>query len=262
MNILDAIVEHKRVEVLKRKQKRPLDSLNSSPFYRRLTNAIDPSLLEGRPGIIAEFKRQSPSKGPINVEADPVVVANAYHSAGAAAVSILTDRDFFGGSFQDLQRVRESTFDGVLLRKDFIIDPYQLHEASAYGADMVLLIASILERNEVADLALEAESLGLNVLFEVHRADELEKYHSAIGYVGVNNRNLKTFKVDTSLSLDLIGQMPEGIVPVSESGLSNVEEIKKLFMAGYQMFLMGEAFMREQDPGMACVNLIKQLKTI
>ncbi len=262
MNILDSIVEHKRVEVLKRKMKRPVTNLSTMPFYGRQTNVIAPSKLEGTPGIIAEFKRKSPSKGPINVNVDPVVVANNYLAAGAAAVSVLTDRDFFGGSFQDLQRVRESTSEGVLLRKDFIISSYQLHEASAYGADMVLLIASILDRNEVADLALEAQTLGLNVLFEVHGEDELEKYHPAIGYVGVNNRNLKTFGVDTDLSMNLIGQMPEGIVPVSESGLSGPEEIKRLFQAGYRLFLMGEAFMKETDPGKACAKLIEQLKDI
>ncbi len=262
MNILDSIVEHKRVEVMKRKMKRPISNLRTMPFYGRQTNVITLSKLEDRPGIIAEFKRKSPSKGPINVDVDPVVVANQYLSAGAAAVSVLTDRDFFGGSFQDLQRVRDSNSDGVLLRKDFIIDPYQLHEASAYGADMILLIASILDRNEVAELALEAKSLGLNVLFEVHGADELEKYHPAIGYVGVNNRNLKTFGVDTNLSKNLIGQMPEGVLPVSESGLSGPEEIKRLYQAGYRLFLMGEAFMKEADPGKACAELIEQLKVV
>ena len=148
----------------------------------------------------------------------------------------------------------------MLLRKDFIIDSYQLHEARAYGADMILLIAANLERMEVADLAEEARSLGLSVLFEVHSEDEMEKYHPAIGYVGVNNRNLKTFNVDTGLSLKLIGQMPEGVVPVSESGLSHVDELVNLFKAGYKLFLMGEAFMREKDPGRACGHFMEQLK--
>ncbi len=260
MNILDAILEHKRVEVLTRKHKRPLSDLKSFPQYTRKTNVMDLSKLEKAPGIIAEFKRQSPSKGSINMEADPVRVAGAYGNAGVSAMSILTDRKFFGGSFMDLKRVRESDPGMVLLRKDFIIDAYQLHEALAYGADMVLLIAANLEQREVADLSLEARSLGLRVLFEVHSEDEMEKYHPAIDYVGVNNRNLKTFTVDTRLSLKLIGQMPKGVVPVSESGLSSVDEVLKLNKAGYKLFLMGEAFMREADPGLASALFMEQLK--
>jgi len=262
MNILDAILEHKKVEVLKRRQKRPLSNLKSFPLYSREINKIAFAFQERGPGIIAEFKRKSPSRGLINHEADPVVVATAYREAGVAAVSILTDRNFFGGSFGDLKAVRESASGLVLLRKDFIIDPYQLHEALAYGADMVLLIAANLDRNQVEDLALEAESLGLNVLFEVHTEDEMEKFHSSIRYVGVNNRNLKTFSVDTGLSLELIGKMPEGVIPVSESGLSSPEEIAKLYRAGYKLFLMGEVFMKEADPGLACARLIDQLKKI
>lgn len=259
MHILDTIVEHKRVEVLKRKQKRPLSNLNTLPFYRRKTNFIDPGKLVNRPGIIAEFKRMSPSKGPINTEADPVDVARGYQSAGAVAMSVLTDRKFFGGSFRDLIQVRTSLPNLTLLRKDFIIDPYQLHEASAYGADIVLLIAAILDKSEVADLALEARSLGMNVLFEVHGVDELEKYHPSIGYVGVNNRDLKTFKVNTNRSLELIRHMPEGVLKVSESGISSKGEIERLREAGYQLFLIGETFMKQPDPGRACKSFIAQL---
>lgn len=259
MNILDKIVEHKRVEVLESKQKRPLSSLNASPLYRRRSNVISLSPEAGKPAIIAEFKRRSPSRGVINMEADPVLVAGAYEAAGVSAMSILTDHKFFGGSLRDLQRVRESKPDLVLLRKDFIIEPYQLHEASAFGADMVLLIAAILERHELEELALEAVSLGLNVLFEVHDARELEKHHPAIKYVGVNNRDLKTFQVDTRRSLELIQQMPVGVVPVSESGLSTPGEIGKLSAAGYRLFLMGEAFMKEKDPGAACNLLMEKL---
>jgi len=259
MNILDKIVEYKRAEVLGSKQKRPLSSLNSSPWYRRKGNEISLSPGLRRPAIIAEFKRRSPSRGAINMEADPVLVAKAYETAGVAGMSILTDQPSFGGSLRDLQAVRESRPDLVLLRKDFMIDPYQIHEASAYGADMVLLIAAILEARQVEDLALEATSLGLRVLFEVHDAKELEKYHPAIQYVGVNNRDLKTFQVDTRRSLELIRQMPAGVVPVSESGLSSPAEIVKLSEAGYRLFLMGETFMKESDPGAACSLFMEKL---
>lgn len=259
MNILDAIVEKKRVEILKRKQKRPLSNLETFPFYRRTTNEITLPVPDGKPGIIAEFKRQSPSRGPINMGADPVAVAGAYATAGVAAMSILTDRSFFGGSLKDLLRVRESYPHLALLRKDFIIDPYQLHEASAYGADMILLIAAILGRQELEELALEATSLGLSILFEVHDRGELEKYHPAIKFVGVNNRDLKTFKVDTGRSLELIGKMPPGVVPVSESGIGHPDEIKKLSAAGFRLFLMGERFMKEEDPGQACRKMIDRL---
>ena len=259
MNILDTIVEHKRMEILKRKQKCPLSTLQTFPYYRRETNSISPEGFNVKPAIIAEFKRKSPSRGTINMEADPIKVAEGYRAAGVAAMSILTDRDFFGGSFRDLKQVRESCPDLVLLRKDFIIDRYQLHEASAYGADMVLLIAAILGPGEIEELSSEAASLGLNILFEVHSAEELEKYHRDIKYIGVNNRDLKTFKVDTGKSLELIDKIPAGVVPVSESGLGDPLEMKVLHNAGYRLFLMGETFMKENDPGAACKRFIDHL---
>lgn len=259
MNILQTISEYKKVEILKRKQKRPLSDLQSFPHYHRPTLSINLELLGKEPGIIAEFKRKSPSRGVINREADPVEVAGGYRTAGVAAMSILTDRDFFEGSFQDLRRVRESYEDLVLLRKDFILEPYQLHEARAYGADMVLLIAALLEREEVEELALEARSLGLGVLFEVHGSDELEKYHPSIGFVGINNRDLRTFKVDTRLGREMLKQLPGEAVPVSESGISGVEEVKQLYEAGFRLFLMGETFMKQSDPGQACMDFCEQL---
>ena len=258
-NILDTIVEKKREEVLKNKKISPLSSLHSFESYRRKTNVLAFSEAGVKPGIIAEFKRKSPSRGLIHPDADPVEVATAYEAAGVSAMSILTDQSFFGGSLMDLKRVREACPGLVLLRKDFVIDPYQLHEASAYGADMVLLIAAILDRREVEELALEAVSLGLNILFEVHHKGELEKYHREIKFVGVNNRDLKTFKVDTGRSLELIEDLPTGVVPVSESGLSDPEEIKRLCKAGFSLFLMGESFMKEKDPGAACQRFIKMI---
>lgn len=258
MNILDAIVEHKRIEVLKRKQTHPLPDLEKYPHYGRNVNPIKlPE--EGTAGIIAEFKRQSPSKGPLNMEADPGDVAVGYQAAGVSVMSVLTDRKFFGGSFRDLSAVRDACSELPLLRKDFIIDPYQVHEASAYGADMILLIAAILEKQQLSDLAAEAKALGMHVLLEVHDAYELEKHVPSIRFVGVNNRDLKTFRVDTSRSLDLIGKMPSGVVPVSESGISKPEEIKRLSAAGYILFLMGERFMKQKSPGEACKEFIEKL---
>ena len=260
MNILDAIVEHKRIEVLKRKQKRPFSSLDALPFYRRETNRLDPGKFGKVPGIIAEFKRKSPSRGPIHMDADPVEVARGYHAAGAVAVSVLTDRIFFGGSFMDLSGVRSAFPDLPLLRKDFIIDPYQIHESSAYGADMVLLIAAVLEKHEVEELSGEARSLGLQVLLEVHEEDELDKVHEGIEYIGVNNRDLRTFRVDTGRSMELISLLPPGVVGVSESGISQKEEIRKLAEAGFRLFLIGEKFMGQPDPGKACRTFIEQLQ--
>lgn len=259
MNILDTIVEHKRVEVLNRKESSPLPALRESPFYGRRTNDLSLKGSEAKPGIIAEFKRKSPSRGMIRLKAEPVEVAAGYETAGVAAMSILTDSDFFGGSLEDMRQVRTLCPGLVLLRKDFIIDPYQLHEASACGADMVLLIAAILDAGEVRDLAREAASLGLQILFEVHSADELGMYQPEIRYVGVNNRDLKNFSVDTARSLELIKEMPDGIVPVSESGLSDPGEVRRLHAAGYRLFLIGETFMKEDDPGAACRRFMDQL---
>ena len=259
MNILDAIVEHKTVELLKRKKKRPLSYLFSMPEYGRDTNKIDSTTNYKPPGIIAEFKRKSPSRGTINMGWDPVQVADGYENAGVTAMSILTDRDYFGGSLRDLQLVRRAKPDLPLLRKDFIIDPYQIHEASAYGADIVLLIASILSKSEISDLAVEAGLLGLQVLFEIHDQTELEKYHESIGMVGVNNRNLQTFQVSIKNSLDLKDHLPANVIPVAESGLKGKGEIEMLQKAGYQLFLIGETFMKQADPGMACKTFIQSL---
>lgn len=260
MNILQAITEHKRVEIMKRKQKRPLSDLRSFPHYGRETIPVDIERLTQHPGIIAEFKRKSPSKGVLHPEADPVEVAGGYSKAGVAAMSILTDRDFFGGSFRDLSQVREAEEGLVLLRKDFIFDSYQLHESSAYGADMVLLIGALLEKKQVEELALEALSIGLQVLFEVHNPEELGKLHPAINFVGVNNRDLTTFTVDTELSIRMIRELPPEVIPVSESGITSAEEVWKLYRSGYRLFLMGERFMRAQDPGQACSEFIRSLK--
>ena len=257
MTILDTIVENKRVEVQKRKQKYVLGDVQDFPHYGRKTNIIHPA---AGPGIIAEFKRKSPSQGDIHPTANPAQTATGYKKAGVAAMSVLTDRIFFGGSFKHLQAVREAEPELCVLRKDFMIDSYQLHEAKAYGADIILLIAAILDPVQIRDMAQEAAALKLLVLLDVHSRQELESWDPAIKLVGVNNRNLKDFTVDTNRSLELLPHFPEGVIPVSESGLSEPSQVKKLHERGFNLFLMGENFMKQEHPGLACQEFIRALK--
>ena len=259
MTILDTIVEHKRIEILKRMRKWSISDLEGFDLFKRETVRINPVDLKDKPGIIAEFKRRSPSRGAINPDADPVNVSRGYLEAGVAAMSILTDRDFFGGSFRDLKSVKEATPGLCLLRKDFIIDPYQVYEARAYGADIILLIASILSREKVIGLSQLAVGLGMQVLFEVHSPQELEKYADGIELVGVNNRDLRNFKVDINHSLDLIDHFPDHVIPVSESGISGQKEIHLLYNRGFKLFLIGENFMKQKNPGKACKTFITSL---
>ncbi|MEZ5069782.1 MAG: indole-3-glycerol phosphate synthase TrpC [Bacteroidales bacterium] len=256
-NILDDIVDHKRRDLPIKRRHVPLSALRDMPGYHRGTLSLGRRMGSGAPGIIAEFKRKSPSLGFIHEMADPVDVAGGYRQAGVQAMSVLTDRTYFGGDLADLVRVRAAFPDLPLLRKDFVIDPYDLHEARAHGADLVLLIAAILEQGQVADLAQEAAQLGLQVLFEVHGAGELAKYHPSIPLVGVNNRNLKDFSVDIQTSLRMASGLPDGVIAVSESGLSSRSDLEELAAVGFQYFLMGERFMKEADPGKACAEFLR-----
>jgi indole-3-glycerol phosphate synthase len=260
--ILDTIIEHKRMEVLKRKARKPLGQLKLKPFYNR--EPLNPLLLfnENEPNIIAEYKRRSPSKGIISQSIDPFPVVQSYMKAGAMASSILTDRDFFGGSFRDLENVKSRLENFPLLRKDFMIDPYQLHEARAYGADMILLIASILEKSEIAEMVNIADGLGLSVLLEVHSEEELEKWVPGIKMVGVNNRDLKDFSVDVQRSVTLFPKLPAETFRISESGLKEPEDVRMLFNIGFRGFLMGERFMAAGDPGRALGEFMNGLKTL
>ncbi len=259
--ILDTIVEHKRMEVLKRKARKPLDQLKQMPLYAR--EPLNPLRLfsETDPNIIAEFKRKSPSKGVISQAIDPFSVVQSFKEAGARASSILTDRDFFGGSFKDLENVKSRIDNFPLLRKDFMIDSYQLHEAKAYGADMVLLIASILEKADVVAMVDVADSLGLTVLLEVHSEEELDKWVPGIKMVGVNNRDLKDFSVDIQRSIALFQKLPAETFRISESGLKEPEDVNMLFNIGYKGFLMGERFMTADDPGQELGEFLNRIKT-
>ena len=258
MNILDKIVARKQEELIQRKALLSLEQLQAMPLFNRTCFSTKAFLADpNRTGIIAEFKRQSPSKGVINGSANVVEVTGAY-AHWASAVSVLTDTDFFGGRTEDLMAAR--VHDIPLLRKDFIIDPYQVYEAKAMGADLILLIAACLDVEQVRQLAVLAHSLGLEILLEIHDASELGHICEEVDLVGVNNRNLKTFEVSIQTSLDLIGQIPADKPAIAESGISNVDTIVTLRSAGFKGFLIGENFMKEANPSIAFADFVNQLK--
>lgn len=257
MTILDQIIADKRKEVEAGKKLISLADLQSSPYFQRSSLSLKDRLRESV-GIIAEFKRKSPSKGWIHEEADVVEVTSGYSAVGAAGVSILTDSKYFGGVQQELTAARPHVHCPVL-RKDFMIDEYQLYEAKAIGADVVLLIAAALTPAECRQLAAKARELGLEVLLEIHSEDELIYCCDEVDLVGVNNRNLKTFEVSTNLSVELAPLIPDRFVKISESGLSEVETVRTLMEKGYRGFLMGENFMKENDPAAALNFFIRTL---
>jgi indole-3-glycerol phosphate synthase len=259
MNILEKIVLRKSEEITERKRTSSLESLKDHPYYYRSAYSLVNSLQgDNSSGIIAEFKRRSPSKGIINDKVDPVVVTSAYQDAGAAAVSILTDTDFFGGSSEDVTRSREA-LSIPILRKEFIVDPYQIHEARHMGADLILLIAACLSASQVQDLSAEARSIGLEVLLELHDEDELVHICETVDLVGINNRSLKTFDVDIERSLRMASAIPEGKPKVAESGIDDPEQVKMFRKNGYKGFLIGENFMKNVDPGNALKQFISNI---
>ena len=258
MSILDDIISFKRQEVEKSKKDVGLDELEKREFFSREIISLKQSLLdETRTGIIAEFKRRSPSKGIINNAADVNKVTTAYVQGGASALSILTDEYFFGGSESDLLRARIHEI--PILRKDFIVDKYQLVESRAMGADVILLIAACLSPKEVRDLAAFAKELDLEVLLELHGENELAHVCDEIDLVGINNRNLKTFEVDIERSLSMANKIPAGKIRIAESGISKIENIKLFREHGFKGFLMGEHFMKQADPGRAFEEFVSKL---
>jgi indole-3-glycerol phosphate synthase len=258
MNILDKIIARKKEEIALRKLEQPISVLMQQPYFSRATFSIKQFLLDPkRTGIIAEFKRASPSKGVINATADPVAVTGAY-AQYASAVSVLTDTDFFGGNTADLLAARVHAI--PILRKDFIVDPYQIYEAKAMGADVILLIAACLDKETVKTLAGIAHELNMEVLLEIHDDTELTHICDEVDLVGVNNRNLKTFEVNIQTSLDLIEKIPKDKLAITESGISNVSTIVTLRKAGFKGFLIGENFMKEADPSIAFADFVHQLK--
>ncbi|GHB89105.1 indole-3-glycerol phosphate synthase TrpC [Persicitalea jodogahamensis] len=261
MNILDKIVAQKRIEVAAAKTAKPQSTLERDPLFSRQTLSLADALRQAdAPGIISEFKRQSPSKGVINGNVEPEVVTAGYSAAGAKGLSVLTDTLFFGGSFSDFEKARAANPSTPMLRKDFMIDEYQLFEARALGADVILLIAACLSSQEVRTLAQKAHELDLEVLLEVHDAEELtQSLCDEVDMVGVNNRNLKTFSTSVDTSAELAAQIPDRFVKISESGLKDAETIVQLFEQGYRGFLIGETFMKTPDPAAALESLQKDL---
>jgi indole-3-glycerol phosphate synthase len=258
MNILDKIIAHKRTEVADAKSTVSIAELENSPLFGRPTLSLKNALLaEGASGIISEFKRKSPSKGVINDRVQPEIVTKGYVDAGANGLSVLTDNEFFGGTFEDFSRARAANPNTPMLRKDFMVDEYQLWEAKAIGADVILLIAACLTPAEICHLGQKAHGLGLEVLLEVHDREELEQsICEYVDMVGVNNRNLKTFVTSIGTSLELAQLIPNNFVKISESGLKNAETIQELRAAGYQGFLIGESFMASDNPELALKKLI------
>ncbi|MEY3920913.1 MAG: indole-3-glycerol phosphate synthase TrpC [Bacteroidota bacterium] len=260
MNILETIIAKKRLEVESSKILQPLKALEKSQYYNRTCISISKALQEpGATGIIAEHKRKSPSKGVINDQLNVNDVVFAYQQAGASAISILTDQAFFGGSNDDILTVRNS-ISIPILRKEFIVDEYQIHEAKSIGADLILLIASCLKPSEVKTYAKLANQLGMEVLLELHNEDEFSHICDEVQLVGINNRSLKTFSVNIERSLEMAAKLPSQKIKVAESGINHASEVKIFREHGYKGFLIGENFMKSSHPGDSLRSFINELK--
>lgn len=259
MNILEKIIAQKQKEVEERKSLYPSKLLERSIYFNSPTVSFKKYLLrEDKVGIIAEFKRKSPSKGMINKYADVERTSIGYMQAGASALSVLTDTEFFGGKNEDLTTARKFNYCPIL-RKDFIIDEYQIIEARSIGADVILLLANVLDETKIKQFSEFAKKLGLEILLEVRDKEELKKTNELVDAVGVNNRNLKDFSVNVSQSFELADLIPNNCVKVSESGIDSANVIHDLKKAGYKGFLMGEAFMKQSRPELACASFIKEV---
>ncbi len=263
MTILETILAHKKHEVAERKALYPQPLLEKSIYMttpvvslKRYLRRID------KVGVIAEIKRRSPSKGDLNPHISVERLSIGYMQAGASALSVLTDQKFFGGSNEDLQVARRFNFCPIL-RKDFIVDPYQIVESRSLGADAILLIAAALEPSVLRELAAFAHRLGLEVVLEIHSAEELDACWSpSIDVVGVNNRDLRDFSVSLERSLSLAERIPSESVKISESGLHRAEDLWQLKQAGFDGFLIGEMFMKRSQPEEGCAQLIREYQAI
>jgi indole-3-glycerol phosphate synthase len=259
MNTLNKIIEHKRIEVKEREALYPIELLKKTNYFNSKTVSLSSYLKRpDKSGIIAEFKKQSPSAGVINKYLSVEKTSIGYMQAGASALSILTDKTFFGGSSEDLTIARKYNFCPIL-RKDFIINEYQLIESKSIGADAILLIAAVLTKEEIIDLTDKAHELGLEVLLELHAPDEIQKLYEKVDVVGVNNRDLNTMKIDVNQSMIMSDLLPKHMIKISESGIENIEVIQKLKTHGYQGFLIGSHFMKQPHPHLACKEFINEL---
>ena len=260
MDILSRIVNKKIDELRYLKKSLPISDLENSSFFSRKKRSISSSIINKDLGIIAEHKRKSPSKSNINQLTSSEKIIKGYDNAGAAAISILTEKNFFDGSRNDLIEARKLT-ELPILRKDFIIDEYQIIESKSIGADGILLIAACLEKKEIIRLSKLAKSLDLEVLIEIHDMSEISRSCiESVDIIGINNRNLKTFDVQIKTSLDLIKEIPEQYTKISESGISKVSDIIELKNCGFDGFLIGESFMKTEDPGLSLSKFIRKVK--
>ena len=262
-DILEEIIAHKRIEIAAQEQNVPIsfleDLLEKNDDMAKV-HSMKASLAASATGIIAEFKRRSPSKDWINRNADAKIIPASYQQAGASALSILTDEHFFGGGLRDIRAARP-TVSLPILRKDFIISRYQLLQAKAAQADAVLLIAAALSKEECNALACEAHKLGLEVLLEMHHEGELDYVNEYVDMAGINNRNLGTFHTDVENSFRMAEKLPADILKVSESGISNPQTVKLLRQEGFRGFLIGETFMKTANPGNTLSTFIKELES-
>ena len=261
MDILKNIIAHKRKEVDERKSLYPIKLLEKSIYFRSPVVSLKKYLLrKDKTGIIAEFKRKSPSKGIINKYAPVERTSIGYMQAGASALSILTDTEFFGGKNEDLTVARKFNYCPIL-RKDFIIDEYQLIEAKSIGADAVLLLANVLDTKKIKTFSKTAKSLGLEIVVEVRDTKELNSLNELIDAVGVNNRNLRDFKVNVQQSFKIGEQISKEFIKISESGIDSAETIHRLKRAGFSGFLIGEMFMKQSRPEITCANFVREINS-
>ncbi len=260
MNILEEICLHQQSLVDQLKISKPSSGLETHPNFERKINSLKDRFSKDGNGIIAEFKKRSPSKPAINLSAISTEIVPGYQQSGAFASSILTNAKYFGGSDEDLIAVRKIS-NLPLLRKEFIVDEYQVLETKAMGADIMLLIAAALPKPKLFALARLAKELELEVLLELKDEEEIEYINPYVDFVGVNNRDLRTFKVDIGSSERLSTRIPNEFIKISESGLSDPETVKHLTTFGFQGFLMGEHFMNQQDPVKACADFVRSIRS-
>ena len=260
MKILDKIVYDKKSEIENLSKIVSISDLENQKDFTKQSKSLKESIKKSKSGIICEFKRKSPSNEKINYKSNVSDVINGYEKAGAVGVSILTNKKYFDGSISDINEAKKS-INIPILRKEFIISEYQIVESKSIGADAILLIASILNKEDIKNYSSLAKSLGLEVLLEIHSIDELNKISNTdIDIIGINNRNLDTLDIDIKNSIDMFEKIPNEFIKISESGISKVESIIRLIKVGYDGFLIGENFMKTSKPEESAYNFIKKVE--